>query len=107
MKDGKFRNCQAYVNTLTDGTVRLTSYWSIVCDVNKERKTITFYPRYRYGSITMQHVRKFLVDLLGFYVPMYNVDAYLATQKGTYKYSMLYRGYTVTISNDFANGVTK
>jgi hypothetical protein len=95
MKDGKFRNCRAYVKTLSDGTVRLTSYWSVVCDVNKEHHTIVFYPHYRYGATTMQHVRKFLVDLLGFYVPMSIVDAYLKTQGGTYKYNLLYKGYTV------------
>jgi len=107
MKDGKFRNCHAYVNTLTDGTVRLTSYWSIVCDVNKEHHTITFYPRYRYGATTMQHVRKFLVDLLGFYVPMYIVDDYLKTQGSTYKYALVYHGYTVNFSSNYANGVTR
>lgn len=99
MKEGKFHNCQADV-AIEGNVYRLRSYGTIVCDVNMDTKVIYFYPDYRYGSVTMQHVRKFLVELIGFYVPMSWVDSNIINKYTDYAYL---NGYMVIMTDNLVS----
>ena len=66
----KFHGMQATVETVRfdDGMTvkRLVSYDSVVCDVDVDKGTVFFYPRYQYSPTTIRQVTRFLNE----YVPL-------------------------------------
>ena len=60
----KFHSMNATVETVRfdDGMTvkRLVSYDSVVCDVDVDKGTVFFYPRYQYSPTTIRQVTRFL-----------------------------------------------
>ena len=64
----KFHSMQATVETVRfdDGMAvkRLVSYDSVVCDVDVDKGTVFFYPRYQYSPTTIRQVTRFLNEYM-------------------------------------------
>ena len=76
VRNYKLRNCSAKIFEATreDGQkfFLLRSYASNVCDITRANGNweVLLYPRWDYSTTTHQHVRKFMEDVMGYYIPV-------------------------------------
>ena len=73
----QLRNCSAEVFTAKrhDGSeiFMLRSYASNVCEIFRNSRgnwEMTIFPRWNYSATTKMHMRKFMEDVMGYYVPI-------------------------------------
>lgn len=90
----RVRNTNAWIER-EGSVVRLMSYNTLVCEVNKASKLVRLSPASRCSRTTIKHLSSFLRE---FDIPYYKVKPILMSAEC--ERVTAYNGYTIYVSND-------
>lgn len=100
----QFHNMHAFYEYLEDGVVRLTSYSSVVADVDDWHKRITLYPRWCYSASIIRQVKRFIEEYAGLRVDVATLRAFRRDVEVLGLSTPKVGGYVFEFSNEFPQG---